>query len=222
MLVWVLMMFSWRHSFGADGISLMICRTTPGDTLPPWDGIESLPVLTGPDLVTTRDALDGPPQIPGARADQPVGHGAAHSKEAADPLAGGRGKGGEVLVLLCQRRLLRSCDADPVGLGEVVDGVQRPIGCDEDGTFVLRVAQLAKESRRPDEGEQAYAIVLSPLKGAWDRILERLLAQADAEGLIEWSVSVDSTIARAHQHATNLTRVTGGFIELHEFEHRAA
>jgi len=46
--------------------------------------------------------------------------------------------------------------------------------------------------------------------GTWDQILDRLLTQADAEGLIEWSVSVDSTIARAHQHATNLTRVTGG------------
>jgi transposase len=31
--------------------------------------------------------------------------------------------------------------------------------------------------------------------------LEQLQAQADAEGLITWDVSVDSTIARAHQHA---------------------
>ena len=33
-----------------------------------------------------------------------------------------------------------------------------------------------------------------------------LLAQADAAGLIDWNVSVDSTINRAHQHATNLPR----------------
>ncbi|GAA3478033.1 hypothetical protein GCM10018966_025630 [Streptomyces yanii] len=37
--------------------------------------------------------------------------------------------------------------------------------------------------------------------GTWHRIVERLQARADAEGLITWDVSVDSTIARAHQHA---------------------
>ena len=58
--------------------------------------------------------------------------------------------------------------------------------------------------------------------GTWDRLLERLIAQADAEGLVDWSVSVDSTIARAHQHATSITRHTGGWIELHESARRAA
>ncbi len=53
-------------------------------------------------------------------------------------------------------------------------------------------------------------------KGTWDAVLARLTAAADAEGLIDWSVSVDSTIARAHQHATNTTRHTGGWIELQE------
>ena len=52
--------------------------------------------------------------------------------------------------------------------------------------------------------------------GTWDRVLSEVTAQADAEGLVDWSLSVDSTIARAHQHATNLTRHTGGFIELQE------
>ena len=33
---------------------------------------------------------------------------------------------------------------------------------------------------------------------------------AEAAGGIDWAVAVDSTIARAHQHATNLTRHTGG------------
>ncbi|MFC5958038.1 IS5 family transposase [Streptomyces pratens] len=37
--------------------------------------------------------------------------------------------------------------------------------------------------------------------GTWHRIFEQLQARADAEGLIDWDVSVDSTIARAHQHA---------------------
>jgi transposase len=37
--------------------------------------------------------------------------------------------------------------------------------------------------------------------GVWARILFRLQARADAAGLITWEVSVDSTIARAHQHA---------------------
>ncbi len=59
--------------------------------------------------------------------------------------------------------------------------------------------------------------------GTWDLVLDRLLVAADAAGAIDWSVSVDSTIARAHQHATNVTRHTGGFIELQEsVEPRAA
>jgi len=58
--------------------------------------------------------------------------------------------------------------------------------------------------------------------GTWDVVLERLTAVADADGLIDWSVSVDSTIARAHQHATNITRVTGGWTELQGSADRAA
>lgn len=37
--------------------------------------------------------------------------------------------------------------------------------------------------------------------GTWARILIALQALADAAGRIVWDVSVDSTIARAHQHA---------------------
>lgn len=37
--------------------------------------------------------------------------------------------------------------------------------------------------------------------GTWKRILTQLQAQGDAEGLITWEVSVDSTVARCHQHA---------------------
>jgi transposase len=37
--------------------------------------------------------------------------------------------------------------------------------------------------------------------GTWAAILTGLQARADANGLIGWDVSIDSTIARAHQHA---------------------
>jgi transposase len=42
--------------------------------------------------------------------------------------------------------------------------------------------------------------------GTWDKIMAALLSQADAAHQIDWTVSVDSTINRAHQHATNLPR----------------
>lgn len=37
--------------------------------------------------------------------------------------------------------------------------------------------------------------------GTWKQIFVQLQAEGDAKGLITWDVSVDSTIARAHQHA---------------------
>lgn len=49
--------------------------------------------------------------------------------------------------------------------------------------------------------------------GTWDKILAEVLRSADVAGLIGWDVSVDSTVNRAHQHATNLPRTatpTGG------------
>jgi len=55
--------------------------------------------------------------------------------------------------------------------------------------------------------------------GTWDRVLADLVAEADADGRIDWNVSVDATINRAHQHATNTTRPdqdTGGSVELQE------
>lgn len=42
--------------------------------------------------------------------------------------------------------------------------------------------------------------------GTWDRIHARLVAEADAAGEVDWNLSVDSTINRAHQHATTLRR----------------
>jgi transposase len=39
-------------------------------------------------------------------------------------------------------------------------------------------------------------------KGIWQQIFERLLAEADAQGNVEWEIHfVDSTTVRAHQHA---------------------
>lgn len=40
--------------------------------------------------------------------------------------------------------------------------------------------------------------------GTWDCVLAQLLA--DGAGLVDWNVSVDGTINRAHQHATDTTR----------------
>ena len=46
--------------------------------------------------------------------------------------------------------------------------------------------------------------------GTWSRILTALQAQADAKGLITWQVSVDSTVARAHQHAAGARKGGSG------------
>ena len=48
--------------------------------------------------------------------------------------------------------------------------------------------------------------------GTWDRVLTQVLTDADAAGDLDWavSVSVDSTVVRAHQHGTNTTGPTSG------------
>jgi transposase len=46
--------------------------------------------------------------------------------------------------------------------------------------------------------------------GTWDRVLTQVLTDADAAGDLDWSVSVDSTVVRAHQHGTNTSRPTSG------------
>jgi transposase len=59
--------------------------------------------------------------------------------------------------------------------------------------------------------------------GTWDAVLVEILTDADADGGIDWGVSADSTIARAHQHGTNIRRpdtkrssYTGGATESQE------
>ena len=56
--------------------------------------------------------------------------------------------------------------------------------------------------------------------GTWDRVLSALQAQADAEGGIDWRLSVDSTTAWVHQHGATAARPssspashTGGSVE---------
>ncbi|MFE3291540.1 IS5 family transposase [Rhodococcus sp. NPDC059234] len=45
--------------------------------------------------------------------------------------------------------------------------------------------------------------------GTWDEVLAHLLARADQIGEIDWTVSVDSTVCRVHQHGTT-SRVPQG------------
>jgi len=47
------------------------------------------------------------------------------------------------------------------------------------------------------------------LDGTWDKVLSFLQVQADAKGEIDWRVSVDSTIARVHQHGATAARLQG-------------
>ncbi|MCX5602860.1 IS5 family transposase [Streptomyces phaeochromogenes] len=50
--------------------------------------------------------------------------------------------------------------------------------------------------------ETAYTLFRRwQIDGTWATILRKLQAKADAAGNIEWEVSVDSTVCRAHQHA---------------------
>jgi transposase len=58
------------------------------------------------------------------------------------------------------------------------------------------------------------------IDGTWDRVLIALQARADADGQIDWRLSVDSTTVRVHQHgataarsSTSLTSHTGGSVE---------
>ena len=37
--------------------------------------------------------------------------------------------------------------------------------------------------------------------GTWERVPRQVQAEADAAGEIDWDISVDSTVVRAHQHA---------------------
>lgn len=42
--------------------------------------------------------------------------------------------------------------------------------------------------------------------GTWDRLLAHVQTKEDAVGAVDWEVSVDSTVVRAHQHAAGARR----------------
>ena len=67
---------------------------------------------------------------------------------------------------------------------------------------------IPKMGRPPSDRRQVfYGIWLlartgSPWRDLPERyVLKKLQVKADADGIIEWEVSVDSTVCRAHQHA---------------------
>lgn len=58
--------------------------------------------------------------------------------------------------------------------------------------------------------------------GTWDQVLGEVQKRADANGDVSWVVSIDSTIARVHQHGATLPRTTGGSTESQESARRTA
>ena len=52
--------------------------------------------------------------------------------------------------------------------------------------------------------------------GTWEKLLAAVQRQSDAAGKLDWVVSIDSTIARVHQHGATLARDTGGAVESQE------
>ena len=52
-------------------------------------------------------------------------------------------------------------------------------------------------------------------EGTWDAIHQALTAHTAKSGKVNFTVSIDSTIAYAHQHATNIERVKKRLVELH-------
>lgn len=58
-----------------------------------------------------------------------------------------------------------------------------------------------------------------------DTIHQHVLALKDAEGDIDWALSVDGMFSRAHQHATNTPRPdqhTGGLVQITRIPRRFA
>jgi transposase len=49
--------------------------------------------------------------------------------------------------------------------------------------------------------------------GTWDRLLATVQADADNAGELDWNVSVDSSVVRAHQHSATARRVLPGDLE---------
>lgn len=47
------------------------------------------------------------------------------------------------------------------------------------------------------------------IDGTWERVFTALVAKADADDNLNWAVSVDSTVVRAHQHAAGARKKKG-------------
>jgi len=58
--------------------------------------------------------------------------------------------------------------------------------------------------------------------GTWSRVLATVQGASHRTGDLDWTVSVDSTITRVHQHGASLPRDTGGLVELQESGHPGA
>lgn len=48
------------------------------------------------------------------------------------------------------------------------------------------------------------------IDGTWERVFTALVAKADADDDLNWAVSVDSTVVRAHQHAAGARKKKRG------------
>jgi transposase len=79
---------------------------------------------------------------------------------------------------------------------QVVEGTST--GCGGRGGICRR---RSARGRRSGSGDDRFST-----DRTWDRIHARLVANADGAGEVDWTVSMDSTINRAHQHAPTLAR----------------
>jgi len=58
--------------------------------------------------------------------------------------------------------------------------------------------------------------------GTWSTVLATVQGASHRSGELDWTVSVDSTITRVHQHGATLPRDTGGPTELQDSGHPGA
>jgi hypothetical protein len=104
------------------------------------------------------------------------------------------------------------------GHGPIIDWCSRgSFGGSEPGLHGAICLSGSGRARRCGTGSNAWS-----QDGTFDQILQVLQGQAHAAGQVDWTVSVDATIARAHQHAAGAPhRQKGGSLELQEFLARA-
>lgn len=112
-------------------------------------------------------------------------------------------------------------DADGFGYVAAVDG--SPARCRGDGIEVPHRGAWRDPPERFVKWNSIYKRSNRWAEdGTWEECLAEVQRQADTVGKIAWVVSIDSTIARVHQHGAYLARDTGGCNELQESVVRAA